>query len=102
MDFTLTLVASSAPLTTEHIKDVQQNLTAQSISTAEQPDWLSENKAADIHIPTSLTINQIKSLRALLDSHKIDVFCTRTLGRRKKLLVADMDYTIVTTETLDE
>jgi phosphoserine phosphatase len=32
----------------------------------------------------------------------VDVFVTKFRGRRKALLVADMDSTIVTTETLDE
>lgn len=102
MEFTLTLVASIVPLTRKHIKDVQQNLAAQDILFAEQPVWLCEDKAVDFGVSHGLTIDQIKALRALLDSHKIDVFCTRTANRRKKLLVADMDSTIVTSETLDE
>jgi phosphoserine phosphatase len=37
-----------------------------------------------------------------LDGAAIDVFITPAAGRRKQLLLADMDSTIVTTETLDE
>ena len=42
------------------------------------------------------------AVEAALDGAAIDVFMTRVQFRRKALLVADMDSTIVTSETLDE
>jgi phosphoserine phosphatase len=44
----------------------------------------------------------MKKLRAVFAEDKIDVLCMKAEGRRKKLLLADMDATIVTGETLDE
>ena len=41
-------------------------------------------------------------MAAALDGAPVDAIATRARGRRKGLLVADMDSTIVTTETLDE
>jgi len=41
-------------------------------------------------------------VRAALDGAPIDAIATPAEGRRKRLLVADMDSTIVTSETLDE
>jgi phosphoserine phosphatase len=41
-------------------------------------------------------------VRAALDGAPIDAIATPAEGRRKRLLVADMDSTIVTGETLDE
>ncbi|MGH7066469.1 MAG: phosphoserine phosphatase SerB [Acetobacteraceae bacterium] len=41
-------------------------------------------------------------VRAALDRARIDAIATPATGRRKRLLVADMDSTIVTAETLDE
>lgn len=38
----------------------------------------------------------------MLAEDRIDVFLTKAAGRRKKLLIADMDSTIVTGETLDD
>lgn len=64
--------------------------------------WLSENKAAEIQIKDGVSIEQIEKYREQLDEHKIDIFCTPSENRRKKLFMADMDATIVTTETLDE
>jgi phosphoserine phosphatase len=42
------------------------------------------------------------AVAAALDGAAVDAIPTRARGRRKGLLVADMDSTIVTTETLDE
>jgi len=61
--------------------------------------WLSAGEACEFIAKTAPDQTQIK----LILSHKAtDVFVTKFRGRRKALLVADMDSTIVTTETLDE
>lgn len=102
MDFNLTLVASDKSLSAGHIATVEGVLNKQAILITGEPSWLNPHKAADLPIAEYLTIEQIQELRTLLSDSKIDIFCTRTAGRRKKLLIADMDATIVTTETLDE
>ena len=45
---------------------------------------------------------EIEPVRAALDGRPIDAVVTPAGGRRKRLLVADMDSTIVVEETLDE
>ena len=64
---------------------------------------LSEGEAADIPCsapsPGGPSLDEI---RARFAEQSIDVLLTRTRGRRKGLLVADMDSTIVCSETLDE
>jgi len=94
MSHILTLVASDTPLTHDHF-----NLLGD-LNT--DPVWLENEKAVDFKIPKALTIDEIKTLRAKFDGDKIDVFCTREEGRKKTLFLADMDSTIVTSETLDE
>ncbi len=42
------------------------------------------------------------ALRAALDGAPVDAAVLPAAGRRKRLLIADMDSTIVTGETLDE
>jgi phosphoserine phosphatase len=64
-----------------------------------QPVWLSPGEAAEI--PAS-GAPDIANVRAALDGGPIDVIATPPEGRRKSLLIADMDSTIVTSETLDE
>ncbi len=102
MNFTLTLVASNAPLSVGHIEITERFAEENGLMITDDPAWLALHKAVDIPLAECLNMVQIKALRDILDKDKIDVFCTRTKTRKKKLLVADMDATIVTTETLDE
>lgn len=102
MDFTLTLVASDKPLSARYLATVENFADTQGLLITGEPSWLEPNKAADIPLAECLNMEQMQALRENLAEDKIDVFCTRTSNRRKKLLIADMDSTIVTTETLDE
>ena len=47
-------------------------------------------------------VPDMDAVRAALDGAAVDAIATPTAGRRKSLLIADMDSTIVTGETLDE
>jgi phosphoserine phosphatase len=63
------------------------------------PVVLSAGEAADI--PLSGPLDQA-SLRAAIAGAPIDAIVTKARGRRKALLIADMDSTIVQGETLDD
>ena len=60
---------------------------------------LSPGEACDISCPTR---PDDATVAAALERLPIDAIVTKARGRRKALLVADMDSTIVTSETLDE
>ncbi len=61
--------------------------------------WLAEGRAAEFLAPRAPDRSAIAAIMA----HKaVDIFLTRPRGRRKAVLVADMDCTIITAETLDE
>ena len=62
------------------------------------PRILSPGEAADI---PCRTIPLAAALDAALEGAPIDTISTRPRNRRKALLVADMDSTIITSETLD-
>ncbi len=64
-----------------------------------EPDILAPGEAADIPCATP---PDMAIVEAALEGAAIDAIATRARGRRKGLLVADMDSTIVTSETLDE
>lgn len=102
MDYIITLVASNTPLTAGHIAILERFLEETGVLITGEPAWLDNHKAADTPVAESLTLIQMHALQRLFEKDRIDVFCTRTESRRKKLLLADMDSTIVTTETLDE
>lgn len=63
------------------------------------PVILSPGEAADIPCPGAPDLDRV---RTALEGAPVDVFALPAAGRRKAVLVADMDSTIVTTETLDE
>ncbi len=94
MSYILTFVSAN--------KDLSEDIIRVSVPVYDAIKWLDKNKAAEINIVSKLTIPQMEDLREQLAPHKVDVFCTSIKNRRKKLFMADMDATIVTTETLDE
>jgi phosphoserine phosphatase len=63
------------------------------------PVVLSPGEAADI--PLTVPLDRA-ALQAALAGKPIDVIVTKARGRRKALLIADMDSTIIQGETLDE
>ncbi len=63
------------------------------------PVVLSPGEAADIKLDAAPDMAMV---RAALDGAAIDAIATPVAHRRKSLLIADMDSTIVTGETLDE
>jgi phosphoserine phosphatase len=95
MSYIVTLVANrqAGPLTladTKRAMDFAQGLHL---------NWLAPCWAAEFIVPA---IPERTGLLAGLEHKAVDVFTTKFRGRRKAVLVADMDSTIVTTETLDE
>lgn len=94
----LTLVAASdAPL----IDDATIGMVREACNGAGEPHWLSPHRACDLPVADAEDL-QVEPLRAALDRHRIDVNLIATANRRKRLLVADMDSTMVEQETLDE
>jgi phosphoserine phosphatase len=91
----LTLVAAraAAALTPAVIECVRDTIGGGIVTT------LSPAEAAEIACPTAPDMARV---RAALGGHPIDAIASPAGNRRKRLLVADMDSTIVTGETLDE
>lgn len=66
---------------------------------AGEPEVLSRGEAVDLPLPA---MPSRAAVVAALDGAAVDAIAQPAEGRRKRLLLADMDSTIVTTETLDE
>ena len=64
-----------------------------------EPVVLAEGEAADV---PCASLPNLAVVEGALGGAPVDAIVTTARGRRKALLVADMDSTIVTTETLDE
>jgi phosphoserine phosphatase len=95
MHHALTLVANLAatsltPAMTTRVRNVVGG---------SDPVILSPGEAADFRLAA---IPDMDAVHAALDGAAIDAIVTAVDGRRKALLIADMDSTVVTGETLDE
>ena len=96
MSYVLTLVAArdAVTLTPSIVETVREAVGGGGAARV-----LSPGEAAEFFVPAA---PDLAAARAALGTAPIDVLGTRARGRRRGLLVADMDSTIVTSETLDE
>lgn len=103
MDFVLTLITDPAKpcLSQELVDRVCQELTGQGADVG-PADWLHQNIACDIGFSRFAPGRAETTARQALQQAPVDAIAQSVWDRRKKLLVADMDSTIVTGETLDE
>ncbi len=97
MSHVLTLIGNtSTKLTQDHVDTVSK-----AVNAADTPDWLNAGHACDLHLETGAR-SILDTARAALGSVTIDVVLQPTAHRRKMLLVADMDSTIIEQECIDE
>ncbi|MEZ2330491.1 phosphoserine phosphatase SerB [Mesorhizobium sp. RCC_202] len=65
--------------------------------------WLAENIACDVVLPEVPDVGALTAnLRAALASEPVDVIVQPAQGRKKKILLADMDSTMIDQECIDE
>ena len=67
-----------------------------------QIDWLAPDVALDLPFDAPDPAAALRRVRAALDGRPIDANAQSAAGRRKRLLIADMDSTVITSESLDE
>ena len=95
MKFVLVLVAArdKITLTEAMVRRIREHVAGT------EPVWLSHGEAAEI---SCMVEPEPDLVAAALDHAPVDALCVKSRGRRKAVLLADMDSTIVTCETLDE
>lgn len=101
MDHILTLIAADGGLDSHRASDIRAALADLGADT-EAPVWLAHGRAADIPFSLLATDQAEAAARLLLTGLPVDVVAQAVRDRRKKLLLADMDSTMVVGETLDE
>tara|TARA_R110000868_G_scaffold113649_1_gene304795 strand:+ start:2231 stop:3115 length:885 start_codon:yes stop_codon:yes gene_type:complete len=97
MKYTLTLIGNSAASLTDEMAATASGL----LPNSSAPDWLREGHACDIHFDAEDAAPFAPALRAKFAA-KIDMCIQPAEARRKLLLVADMDSTIIQQECIDE
>jgi phosphoserine phosphatase len=100
--FLFILIASNKPLMVSHLAHLENFIEDNSLGLSDKPKWLKKNHAAEISVRNKPNISHIQSLREALSEDCIDVFVIPETNRLKRLLISDMDSTIVEGETLDE
>lgn len=84
------------------ITALPSGMVAELFAPAAPPVWLDKGRACEFPVASTPDKSQIDEWREKLDGYRTDVFCVSARTRRKKLLLSDMDATIVEGETLDE
>ena len=102
MPTVLTLIGKPGVVTLDHIARARQGLGRIGIVTRTEVEWLSEGEACDITLPDIVTRATLPIVEQALSPAPIDVVFQKTEHRKKRLLVADMDSTIITCECIDE
>ena len=96
----LTLIgaADGPALDAAHIDRVRACLPG-----AHEPDWLADGEACDLPIDVAVPLPEIvETARHALGGAAIDIACLPAAGRRKRLLLSDMDSTVIDQECIDE
>jgi phosphoserine phosphatase len=107
MTHVATLVCDPAMpvLTCDMLCQVSEAIIEQSFVKQDPPRWLAQDIAADIFFepgPAAGTKAIADTVRASLGNAAVDVIVQKAEGRRKRLLLADMDSTMIGQECIDE
>ncbi|MSP51065.1 MAG: phosphoserine phosphatase SerB [Alphaproteobacteria bacterium] len=103
MKYVITIVGDTAlrPLDTVTL-DKAVTALANANAALASPDWLAKRQAVDIAFDGMLPLKALHLVQSALGDAPFDICAQPIEGRRKKLLVADMDSTILADETIDE
>ena len=75
---------------------------AASLAIAAEPVWLAPNEVCDFIIDASDPAAIARAARGVVRSTPVDILVQPVAGRRKRLLVADLESTVIENEMLDE
>jgi phosphoserine phosphatase len=103
MQFVVTLITNPASPGLDHagVASLASALAAVG-AVAGVPDWLAPGVACDLPFDAPVSLEIEAALRESLGGAAIDVAVQPARGRRKMLLIADLESTIIGQEMLDE
>jgi phosphoserine phosphatase len=93
-----TLIADPS---TDPLTEATVDRAAQALCGVERRRWVEEGIAADLVFTGDLKAKRV-ALESALAGEPIDVIAQPLAGRRKRLLIADMDSTLIGQECIDE
>lgn len=95
--FVLTLIAQAGS-----ILKPEALVSPGDVSAIERVEWLAEGVAADVFLRERLNDAAQHELRVRCHAARIDYVLQAAEGREKKLLISDMDSTLIEQECIDE
>ncbi|SME91341.1 phosphoserine phosphatase [Tistlia consotensis] len=103
MSFVVTLLADplGTPISDAEVEEARGTLGRAGAEPG-RPDWLAPGIACDLAFAGLAPEAAETALRVAFDGRPIDLGAQPLAGRRKRLLVADMESTIIAQEMLDE
>jgi phosphoserine phosphatase len=101
MENILTLIAGSEPLDHSAVAAARDALAGAGASVG-NADWLAADRACDIPFDGIAVREADAAARETLAGQPVDMLAQPEDGRRKKLLVSDMESTIIDNEMIDE
>ena len=101
MNNVLVLISAPGALDNSIAAAMGESLTGLG-ATAGAPRWLSENEACEVPFAGADRATAEAAARDALIGTPVDAAALATAGRRKRLLVADMESTIIANEMVDE
>lgn len=103
MEFVITLIANPErePLTQAFADSMAASLAMQDL-TVSRTSWLKDGVACDLFLTAPDRQRLDAYVRAIMQDQPYDAIVQPIINRRKKLLIADMDSTMITIECIDE
>lgn len=103
MTFVATLLVplDGPPLTGDILDQASRALEASGVQLGER-DWLCRERACDLYFDSAETAGARVALSKVVASQPVDLCVQPVAKRRKRLLVADMESTIIGQEMLEE
>lgn len=101
MRHVVTLVARPGELAAADVDRLRREVAATGLRL-EPPDWLTEATACDLGFHDDAPRELAERVRRAVGERPWDVAVVPVAGRRKRLLVADMESTVIRNEMLDE
>lgn len=103
MQYVLTLTCDpTRPILVQAHADAARDALSAWGATHIETTWLSPGRALDLVFEAPAIDGAEAGIRAALLGLAVDINAQPAAGRRKRLLIADMDSTIITDESLDE
>lgn len=103
MSYILSLIAAPAKTLLEKVDaDYACHVLATARADCGAPDWLAEGEACDIPFAGCEPAQALNRVRAAFAARALDVNVVSQAFRRKRLLLADMDSTLIEQECIDE